>query len=58
MPDLVELFPDREIIERNTVKFWDHAPSAEAIEKMDRKKLIIAALDTITCLAFAAIYRI
>ncbi len=58
MPDLVELFPDHEIIERDTVKFWDHTPSAEAIEKMNRQKLIIAALDTTTCLAFAAIYGV
>lgn len=58
MPELVELFPDREIIERDTVKFWDHLPSAEAVEKMNRQKLIIAALDTTTCLAFAAIYGV
>lgn len=58
MPDLVELFPEHEIIERDTVKFWDHTPSAEAVEKMNRQKLIIAALDTTTCLAFAAIYGV
>ncbi len=58
MPELVELFPDVDIIERDTVKFWDHAPSAEAVAKMNRKKLIIAALDTTTCLAFAAIYGV
>ena len=48
MPELVELFPEHTIVERDTVKFWDHAPSAEAVEKMNRKKLIIAALDTST----------
>lgn len=58
MPELVELFPDHAIIERDTVKFWDHLPSTEAVEKMNRKKLIIAALDTTTCLAFAAIYGV
>lgn len=58
MPELVELFPDHEIIERDTVKFWDHSPSAKAVETMNRKKLIIAALDTTTCLAFAAIYGV
>ncbi len=58
MPELVELFPDHDIIERDTVKFWDHAPSAKAVETMNRKKLIIAALDTTTCLAFAAIYGV
>ncbi|MBP0027576.1 isochorismatase family protein [Roseofilum reptotaenium CS-1145] len=58
MPELVDLFPDQEIIDRDTVKFWDHAPSVAAIEKMNRQKLIIAALDTTTCLAFAAIYGV
>lgn len=58
MPELVELFPDREIIERDTVKFWDHPPSVEAVKKMNRQKLIVAALDTTTCLAFAAIYGV
>lgn len=58
MPELVELFPDHEIIDRDTVNFWDHAPSVEAVERIGRKKLIIAALDTTTCLAFAAIYGV
>ncbi|MDX2096462.1 MAG: isochorismatase family protein [Leptolyngbyaceae cyanobacterium bins.59] len=58
MPELVELFPDQEIIDRDTVKFWDHPPSVAAVEKMNRKKLIIAALDTTTCLSFAAIYGV
>lgn len=58
MPELVELFPDLEIMERDTVRFWDHAPTVAAVEKMNRKKLIIAALDTTTCLSFAAIYGV
>ena len=58
IPELVELFPNHEIIERDTVNFWNHAPAVAAVEKMNRKKLIIAALDTTTCLAFAAIYGI
>ncbi|MDJ0593173.1 MAG: isochorismatase family protein [Pleurocapsa sp. MO_226.B13] len=58
MPELVELFPEHEIIERDTVKFWDHPPSVEAVKKMNRQKLIVAALDTTTCLAFAAIYGV
>uniref|UniRef100_B8HT65 Isochorismatase hydrolase n=1 Tax=Cyanothece sp. (strain PCC 7425 / ATCC 29141) TaxID=395961 RepID=B8HT65_CYAP4 len=58
MPELVALFPDHEIIDRDTVKFWDHPPSVAAVEKMNRKKLIIAALDTTTCLSFAAIYGV
>ncbi|MDX2147652.1 MAG: isochorismatase family protein [Planctomycetota bacterium] len=58
MPELVELFPDNLIIDRNTVNFWDHPPSVEAVRKLGRKKLIIAALDTTTCLAMAAVYGV
>lgn len=58
MPELVELFPDVPIIDRNTVNFWDHAPSKEAVRKLGRKKLLIAALDTTTCLALASVYGV
>lgn len=58
LPELVALFPSNEIIDRNTVNFWDHAPSVEAVRKTGRKKLIIAALDTTTCLSLASIYGV
>ena len=58
MPELVELFPENKIIDRNTVNFWDHQPSVDAVKKLGRKKLIIAALDTTTCLAMAAVYGV
>ncbi len=58
MPELVELFPENRIIDRNTVNFWDHQPSVDAVKKLGRKKLIIAALDTTTCLAMAAVYGV
>lgn len=58
MPELVELFPDTPIIDRNTVSFWTHPPSVAAVKKTGRKKLIIAALDTTTCLALAAVYGV
>lgn len=58
MPELVELFPENRIIDRNTVNFWDHQPSVDAVGKLGRKKLIIAALDTTTCLAMAAVYGV
>lgn len=58
MPELVELFPENRIIDRNTVNFWDHKPSVDAARALGRKKLIIAALDTTTCLAMAAVYGV
>lgn len=58
MPELVEMFPEVPIIDRDTVNFWDHAPSVAAVKATGRKKLIIAALDTTTCLALAAVYGV
>lgn len=58
IPEVREIFPTNEIIDRDTVKFWDHKPSVEAVRKTGRNKLIIAAIDTTTCLSFAAIYGV
>jgi nicotinamidase-related amidase len=58
IPELREMYPDNEIIDRDTVKFWDHKPSVEAVKKTGRPKLIMAAIDTTTCLSFAAIYGV
>lgn len=58
LPELREMFPEHTPIERDTVKFWDHKPSVDAVKAIGRKKLIIAAIDTTTCLSFAAIYGV
>lgn len=55
MRELRALFPHLDVIERDTVDVWGHAETVEAIRATGRKKLIIAALDTTTCLSFAAI---
>ncbi len=55
MPELSAIFPSNNIIERDTVDVWEHAETVKAIRATGRKKLIIAALDTTTCLSFAAI---
>jgi nicotinamidase-related amidase len=55
MPELTALFPKHVVTERDTVDVWDHAETVKAIRATGRKKLIIAALDTTTCLSFAAI---
>jgi nicotinamidase-related amidase len=55
MPELTTLFPEHAITERDTVDVWDHAETVKAIRATGRKKLIIAALDTTTCLSFACI---
>jgi nicotinamidase-related amidase len=55
MPELREHFPDHHVTARDTVDVWEHAETVKAIRDTGRKKLIIAALDTTTCLSFAAI---
>lgn len=55
MPELVELFPDHEIIDRPYVNFWADPKSVEAVKKTGRKKLIIAGLATEVCVALPAI---
>lgn len=55
LPVLRETFPDNDVIERDTVDIWEHPETVAAIEATGRKTLIIAALDTTTCLGFAAI---
>ncbi len=55
MPELSAMFPTHVVTERDTVDIWDHADTVKAIRATGRKKLIIAALDTTTCLSFAAI---
>jgi len=39
LPELVELFPDNEILDRPYVNFWADPKSRQAVEKIGRKKL-------------------
>jgi nicotinamidase-related amidase len=55
MPELRAMFPQHAITERDTVDVWQHEDTVKAIKATGRKKLIIAALDTTTCLSFACI---
>lgn len=54
-PQLLELFPGQEPIERTSMNSWEDKKFVEAVEKTGRKKLVIAALWTEVCLAFPAI---
>lgn len=55
MPELVEIFPDVEIIDRPFVNFWSDETSRKAVEATGRKKLVISGLATEVCAAFPAI---
>ena len=58
IPQLQAVFPDQKPIDRTTMNSWEDKNFVAAIEKTNRKKLVIAALWTEVCLAFPAITAI
>jgi nicotinamidase-related amidase len=53
MPDLIEVFPDIEIIRRKgEINAWDDPDFKKAVENTGRKKLIVAGISTDVCLLF------
>ena len=57
-PELVEVLPGVEIIDRSSVNAFDDPRTAAAIEATGRKKLIFAGLSLEVCAAFPAITAI
>ena len=54
-PQLLRVFPDQKPIERSSMNSWDEPKFVAEVERIGRKKLVIAALWTEVCLAFPAI---
>ncbi len=54
-PQLLEIFPDQTPIERTSMNSWEDVKFVVEVERIGRKKLVIAALWTEVCLAFPAI---
>ncbi|SFH73423.1 hydrolase [Planctomicrobium piriforme] len=54
-PQLTELFPGQKPIERTSMNSWEDKKFVAEVERLGRKKLVIAALWTEVCLAFPAI---
>ncbi|MBD2465862.1 hydrolase [Oscillatoria sp. FACHB-1407] len=54
-PQLLELFPDQTPIERTSMNSWGDAKFVAEVERIGRKKLVMAALWTEVCLVFPAI---
>ncbi|NJK50501.1 hydrolase [Candidatus Gracilibacteria bacterium] len=54
-PQLLEVFPDKNPIERTSMNSWDDANFVAEVERLGRKKLVIAALWTEVCLTFPAL---
>jgi nicotinamidase-related amidase len=54
-PQLLEIFPDKKPIERTSMNSWEDTKFVAEVERIGRKKLVIAALWTEVCLTFPAI---
>jgi nicotinamidase-related amidase len=54
-PQLLEVFPDQQPIERSSMNSWEDKKFVAEVERIGRKKLVIAALWTEVCLCFPAI---
>src|SRR5262249_41207569 len=54
-PQLLEIFPGQQPIERTSMNSWEDKKFVAEVERIGRKKLVIAALWTEVCLAFPAI---
>lgn len=57
-PQILDIFPDQEPVERSSMNSWEDAKFVEAVEATGRKKLIMAALWTEVCLTFPALEAI
>src|SRR3954471_21064544 len=57
-PQLLEVFPNKDPFERSSMNFWEDKKVVAEIERIGRKKLVIAALWTEACLCFPAIQAI
>ena len=57
-PQLLDIFPNQNLIERSSMNSWEDAKFVEAVAATGRKKLIMAALWTEVCLAFPALEAI
>lgn len=58
IPQIQAVFPDQKPIDRTTMNSWEDKNFVAAIEKTNRKKIVMAALWTEVCLAFPAISAI
>jgi nicotinamidase-related amidase len=54
-PQVLDIFPDQEPVERSSMNSWEDAKLLEAVAATGRKKLIMAALWTEVCLTFPAL---
>ena len=52
MPEVTDLFPDLEVIDRTSINSWIDDSFRKAVEATGRKKIVLAGLWTEACVAF------
>ena len=52
MPEVTDLFPDHEIVDRTSINSWLDAGFRAAVEATGRKKIVLAGLWTEACVMF------
>ncbi len=53
-PELLEVFPDKDILERTSMNAWDDQKVRDELERSDRRKVVVSGLWTEVCnLTFA-----
>jgi nicotinamidase-related amidase len=52
MPEVVDLFPDHDIIDRTSMNSWLNAKFRDAVHATGRKKFVVAGLWTEACVMF------
>jgi len=55
LPELAELMPDDAPLDRTTVNSWEDTEFVQAVRATGRRKIILCALWTEVCMAFAAL---
>lgn len=52
MPEIVALFPEKEIVDRTSINAWLDPHFREAVQQTGRKKIVVAGLWTEACVLF------
>lgn len=55
MPEITELFPKAEVIDRSSINAWLDPNFRQAVEAMGRKRILLAGLWTEACVMFPAL---
>jgi len=57
-PQITEVFPDQEVIDRTTLNTWEDSKVVDVVKATGRKQLVIAGLYTEICVAMPVIHAL